>query len=415
MSNLKGVNIKRGAVGASRIDNDDSVSGLIISSPVISNLAYNTPVAVYNMKDVEDYGITEAFDENQNVNVWEHLKEFYRLAGEGTELHLMAVNQATNQATMLGDPAKTLILAAEGKIRQLATAVNLSTEDGLVMVDELPQTVHDAIAAAKALEEWSEDNFMPLVVFVEGHHYGGTASSAEDLRDITDLSAEGVSLVIGQDYDVAASKTEDTPAQKYAFVGTVLGVTASCTAAQNIGENETKNITNGGKKILINPGLSSFDKVSEKYSDLQTLEDKGYIFGMNYAGLGGARLNNDHCCSPIVWDQDNSVNEHTVAYSRVGKKARRGLRSAYLPKIKTNWTVDKKTGKLSPGTIVALEAIGDTVLADMQKRGEITAGESHVDPDSDLIVEKILRVSYKIVPRGSLGEISGFINLKTQL
>lgn len=413
MGNINGVNIVRGKVGSNRVGNDDAVSGIIITTPVVPNLAFDTPVVVYNMNDVEDYGITKEFDENNNVNVWQHLKEFFRLAGSGTELHLMVCERTEVMDDLLDEPAKALILSSEGKIKQIAVAVNLPDNATPVIVDGLPEDVNDAIAAAKDLEEWSEENYMPVTVFVEGHHYSGTASSASDLRALPNLSAEGVAVVIGQDYEVADTKTGH--AQKYAFVGTVLGVTASCTVEQNIGENETKNLTDGGKRELIVAGFSNHDKIQDKYSDWQTLEDKGYIFGLTYAGMAGVRLNNDPVCAPVVLDADNSINEHTVAYGRVGKKARRVLRAAYLPKVKTNWQVDAKTGKLSPATIVALQAIGDQVLADMEKRNEITAGQTIVDPESDLIVEKLLKVAYKIVPRGSISEISGFINLKTQL
>lgn len=413
MGSIKGVNIQRGKVGANRLGGDDAISGIIITSPAVANLEYGVSVPVYNLTDVEDLGITEDFDSNENVNVWQHCKEFFRLAGSGTELHLMIVEQTETLSSCLDAPAKDLILGANGAVKQLAVAVNFENEDVINTVDGLASDVKDAIGIAKALEVWSEENFMPVSVFIEGHHYAGTAAAVLDLRAIPDLSAEGVSVVIGQDYDVAESKASH--AQKYAFVGTVLGVTASCTVQQNIGENETKNLTNGGKKELIIAGLSSHDTITDKYTDLQTLEDKGYIFGLTYAGLAGVRLNNDHVCAPVVLDSDNSINEHTIAYGRVGKKARRLLRTAYLPKVKTNWSVDKKTGKLSPGTIVALESIGNQVLADMLKRGEITAGECRVDPESDLIVEKVLKVAYKIVPRGSISEINGFINLKTQL
>lgn len=414
MSNLNGVNIQRGKVGSNRNGSDDAISGIIITTPAVANLEYNVPVTVYNIADVEDLGITKEFDSNNNVNVYEHLFEFYRLAGSGTELHLLIAEQDETMVSLLDAPAKQLLVSANGTIKQLGIAVNLEASATVTLLNGLPTDVYNAIAVAKALEEWSEENFMPVTVFVEGHHWSGTAASSANLRDLENLSAEGVAgLVIGQDYDVAESKTGH--AQKYGFVGTVLGVTASCTVEQNIGENETKNLTSESKKLLVNPGLSNHVRNIDQFASLQTLEDKGYIFGVTYTGMAGVRLNNDHVCAPVVLDADNNINEHTIAFGRVGKKARRGLRSAYLPKVKTNWMVDETTGKLSPGTIVALEDIGDNVFADMVKRGEITYGKTTVDPNSDLIVAKILKVSYVAVPKGSIGEISGFINLKTQI
>lgn len=413
MSNLNGVNIQRGKVGSNRLGSNDAISGIIITSPAVTALPFNTHKVVYNIQDVEDLGITADFDTDNNVNVYEHFSEFYRLAGSGTELHFVLVAQTSTMVSLLDEPAKSLLIAAEGKIKQLAVAMNLEESATITLLNGMPDDVYNAIAVAKNLENWSEANFMPVSIFLEGHNYSGPAASATDLRALTDLSAEGVSVVIGQDYTVASAKSGK--AQNYAFVGTVLGVTASCTVEQNIGENETKNLTDVTRGKMITPSLSNHKKNTDQYSDLQTLENKGYLFGVSYIGLAGIRLNNDHVCAPIVLDSDNNINEHTVAYGRVGKKARRELRSAYLPKVKTTWKVDEATGKLSPGTVVALSAIGQTVLDDMVKRGEISAGVVIIDEDSDLIVEKVLKTSYKIVPKGSVNEISGFVNLKTSL
>ncbi|BBQ08161.1 DUF2586 family protein [Elizabethkingia anophelis] len=413
MSNIKGVNIVKGKVGANRLGSDDSISGIVLTGPKPSNLEFGVPVVVYNLSDVESLGITKEYDQTGNVHVYEHLSEFFRLAGSGTELHLLLAEQTKKLTELCEGPAETLLISAEGKIKQIAIGVNLAAGVAITMLNGLPDEVYNSIAKAKLLEEWSEENLMPVSVFLEGYSYGGSAATAADLRDIPNLSAEGVTLVIGQDYDIAAKRTGS--AQKYAFIGTALGICASCTVNQNIGENETKNLTHEARKLLVNPGLSNHKKNTEQYADLQTLENKGYVFGLTYTGMAGVRLNNDHVCSPIVLDDDNNINEHSVAYGRTGKKARRSLRAAYLPKVKTNYMVDAATGKMSPGVVIFLESIGDGVFADMVRRGEITTGKTYVDPNSDLLVEKVLKVGYKIVPRGSIGEINGTINLKTQL
>ena len=413
MANLSGVNIQKGKPGANVRNADDSISGIVIAAPEPAGLTHDVPVTVFNINDVEDLGITAEYDEQENVNAYRHLKEFYRLAGAGTELHLMVVAETTTMTEILeeGAQAEVLLVTAQGKIRQLAVGVN--PEGEIVTVDGLPQDVSDAIAEAQRLAEWAYQNHMPTQVFLEGFHFNGPAASAADLRDIENLEATKVTLVIGQDYQYAETKTGN--AQKFADVGTVLGVCSRATVNQNIGENESFNITDATRNAWMVPGLSSHQKNSEVYSQLQTLEDKGYVFGVTYTGLAGVRINNDHVCAPIIVDEDNVMNEHTVAYGRVMDKAARSLRTVYLPKVKTDWPVDEATGKLSPGTIVALEDIGDNVFENMQRRGEITSGSTTVDPESDLLVEKVLKLSYSLVPRGSINEINGVINLKTQL
>lgn len=413
MANINGVNFKKGKVGTNRLGIDDAVSGIILTGPKPTNLEFDTPVVVYNIEDVESLGITKEYDSTNNVNVYEHFSEFYRFAPVGTALYFIMEAQTKKLVDLCADPAKKLLIFAEGKIIQLAIGLNLAASATITMLNGVPDDVYNSIAKAKELEEWSELNFMPVSVFLEGYSYGGNAASSANLRDLENLSAEGVTLVIGQDFDVAKNKTGN--AQKYAFIGTVLGVCASCSVNQNIGENETKNLTHESRKLLVNPGLSNHKLIKDQFSDLQTLENKGYVFGLTYTGLAGVRLNNDHVCSPIILDDNNNINEHTIAYGRTAKKARRALRTVYLPKVKTDPAVNPETGKMLPGVVVAYEALGDGVFADMQRAGEISGGKTYVDPNSDVIVAKVLDIGFKLIPKGNIGEINGTINLKTQL
>ncbi|MRI64657.1 hypothetical protein EDM00_11765 [Ornithobacterium rhinotracheale] len=411
MANLKGVDIQKGKIGANRLSSNDAVSGLILSAVKPEHLELDKPTTLFNLKDVLALGITPEYDQTNNCNVYRHCAEFFAMAGEGTPLHLLLVANTTKMVEVLETHAKKLLAYARGEIRQLAVGVNpTSAPDS--MLNGLPADVYNSIAKAQALYNWAYDNHMPCQIFLEGHHYSGTASSSANLREIEDLQADKVSVIIGQDWLHAETMTGE--AQKYADVGTALGTCSKAKVQENIGDNGQFNLTDATASRWIEPGLSSHQTNAEAYEDLQTLETKGYIFGVTYAGLAGVRWNNDHTCTPIIVDADNSMNEHSIAYGRVTDKAVRELRKAYLPIIKTTWTVDKKTGKLNKGTLVALEDVGDKVFEDMILRGEITYGRTYIDADSDLLVERVLKVSYKIVPKGVIGEIRGTINLKTR-
>lgn len=410
MANLKGVDIQKGKIGANRLSSNDAVSGLILSAVKPEHLELDKPTTLFNLKDVLALGITPEFDKTNNCNVYRHCAEFFAMAGEGIPLHLLLVTNTTKMVDMIETKAKKLLAYARGEIRQLALGVNATSSPS--MLNGLPDDVYNSIAKAQALYNWAYDNHMPCQIFLEGRHYSGTASSSANLREIEDLQADKVSVVIGQDWLHAETLTGE--AQKYADVGTALGTCARAKVQENIGDNGQFNLTDATASRWIEPGLSSHQTNAEAYEDLQTLESKGYIFGVTYAGLTGVRWNNDHTCTPIIVDADNSMNEHSIAYGRVTDKAVRELRRAYLPIIKTTWQVDAKTGKLSKGTLVALEDVGNKVLEDMISRGEITTGKTYIDADSDLLVERVLKVSYKIVPKGVIGEIKGTINLKTR-
>ena len=411
MSNLNGVTTKKGKVGANRTNNKRAVSGLVIASVVLAGLGFNTPVTIYNVEDLDQYGLDADFDKTNNVNVYRHISEFYRMAGAGTELHFMLVEQSSNLKTLVqSESVKTLLAYADYEIRQIAFALNPT--EAPAVVDGMPTDVIEAIPLAQGLAVWAFEQNMPCQIFLEGYGLDGNSNVVENLRAIENVEATKVSIVIGQDWKYADTKTG--LAQKFADVGTILGVCSSATIAQNIGDNEAFDLNDSTKDAWMIAGLSNHKKNSEIYSQLQTFEDKGYIFGLSYAGLAGIRINNDHVCAPIIVDQEGNMNEHTIAYGRVMDDAIRQLRSVYLPKIKKTYPVDDE-GKLLARALVSLEQIGDDVFDEMQNANELSLGKTTIDPDSDLLVKKELLVSYKIVPMGTLGEITGTINIKNSL
>ncbi|NLN33886.1 MAG: hypothetical protein GX159_09885 [Flavobacteriaceae bacterium] len=414
MSNINGVTIQKGKVGANRRNVKRAVSALIIGSVASADLALNTPQTVYNIEDLEQYGITPEFDSTNNLNVYRHFSEFFRMAGAGTELHFMLVDQAETFGTILADAsetmAKRLLAFAKHDVRQLGVCLN--PDETPTPVDGLPDDALTAIAAAQGLYAWADENHMPLQIFLEGHNLSGAANVVPDLRDIENVKATKVTYVIGQDWAYAETKTGI--AQKFADVGTVLGVCSAARINQNIGDNEEFDLTDATRNAWMVPGLSNHKKNDEVYSQLQTFEDKGYVFGLEYAGLAGVRINNDHVCAPIEIDQEGNMNEHTIAYGRILDDARRQLRTVYLPKIKKTYPVGTD-GKLPVGVRTSLELVGDAVFGDMQNAAEISNGKTTIDPDSDIMVEKELIVGFNLQPTGVIGYLNGTINLKQRI
>lgn len=416
MSNLNAATFKKGKTGANRNTNKRKVSALIVSCAVApAALAYNTPVTFYSPDDAILKGISKAFDTANNAHVFRHVSEFYRQAGNGVQLNFMLVPHTQSISSICEDltttMAKRLLISADYEVRQLGVAINPTGTSG-TMVDGLPSDLMAAIPKAQGLAEWAYDQFMPTHIFIEGYQMASSAgigATVPNLRAIENLSATKVTVVVGQDWKYADTKTG--LAQKFADVGTVLGLCAAADINQNIGDNEAFNITDATKGIWEVPGLSNHIKNTDQYSQLQTLEDKGYVFGIKYAGLGGVRINNDHVCAPVVIDDEGNMNEHTIAYGRVMDDVARQLRTVYLPKVKKTYPVDTN-GKLPTGVRVSLESIGNKVFSDMEKAGEISSGKTTIDPDSDLLIAKELIVSYNLIPTGTLGELTGTINLK---
>lgn len=417
MANLDAVKLNKGKVGANRLNNDRQFSAIIVGTPPIPDLAFKETVTLYGLFDAEQNGITAAFDSANNVNVYRHVREFYRMAGEGVPLNFMAVAQSETMQGIVqdtaGDKLKRVLIDSDYKVRQLAVALNpiVDAENPIVHVDGLAPDLFGAIPLAQGAANWAYDQFMPTHIFLEGFNLNGLASVVPDLREIPNVEATKVTVVIGQDWQYAETKTG--AAQKFADVGTILGVCAAAAINQNIGDNEAFDLMDATKSAWMVPGLSNHKTNKEVYAQLQTFEDKGYVFGISYPGLAGIRINNDHVCAPIKIDAEGNMNEHTIAYGRVMDDCVRQIRTAYLPKIKKTYPVDA-AGKLPKGILVGLEQIGDDIFADMQKAVEISAGKTTIDPDSDLLVAKELKVAYNVQPTGVLGFLNGTINLKAR-
>jgi hypothetical protein len=415
MADLNGVNIVKGKIGANTVTTGDGISGMVIACPAPAGVIHGTVSEVYNLVDVESLGITPEFDATNNVNVYRHMREFFRMAGEGQKLYILLVAQSITMVDICQDTgeryAKKLLIEAGGEIKQIAVMVNPTGET--THLNGLPDDVYNSIPHAQGLAEWAYNRDFPIQVLLEGYDYAGSAASSANLRDIPNVKAPKVSIIIGQDWSYADTLTGN--AQKFADVGTALGTLSEARINQNIGENESFNLSDAILDAWLIPGLSSHQKNIDVHTDLQTLEDKGYIFGVSYPGLDGVRWNNDHTCTEIIRDAEGNVNEHSIAYGRTMDKAVRLLRVALLPKIKTSHPVDAKTGKLPIGVIKNFEGIGNTALGGMVSRKEITDGVTIVDPESDLVINKTLNVKFRIVPYGSINEIKGTVNLKTNL
>jgi len=104
---MTGVEITKGQVGASIIGAADSTSGLIASA--IANagkLEYGEVYLIANAKMAEDLGVTEEYDTTNKVRLYHHISEFFRMAGDGTKLYLMIVEQSKTRRDMLTSQVK---------------------------------------------------------------------------------------------------------------------------------------------------------------------------------------------------------------------------------------------------------------------------------------------------------------------
>jgi len=421
----KGAQFSRGNVGANVISSDDSTSALVMHGVAIANqVALNEVKTLYQLKDAENLGLDKAYDTTNAIRVWYHIKEFYRRAGSGTKLFIMLVDNTltANASTVTMEDMvdkeqnylKELLIQAKGEVKQCAVAISPAAGYVSTILDGLDADCRNAILKAKGLVDWSWETNRPMVVLLEGREFSGTIAAAQDLRDIENLNAEGVGVVIAQDYDYA--ETLDDLGKKHASVGTALGVMASIGVARNIGEVETQNLADVSTSTFLTPALSSHQRTINLTDVLETLDGKGYIFAFSYTDYDGTYFNGDHACTEVIEDSEGNFNNYALAYSRVVGKVSRSLRNLMLPKVKKTKKINRSTGKLDAGTIASFNAIGDDLFLRMERNEEISGGKTYTNKDSNLLIApRVLEVDFAVVPLGTIDSIKASINIKKRL
>jgi hypothetical protein len=411
---LRGVTLKEGRIGAN-VAGDSREFGIICNGVAVQSKAQlNTTYKLLRPSDAEAIGITEDYDQTNEVRVYRHISEFYRRAGEGRVLHIRLVAQTMKPAEMIPD-AKIQVVEAEGKISDLVFAYNPDADYQETTTDGFNADVRAAIGPLQQFAVWTDDKDMPLHTILEGRALADDLSGVIDLRDLNvddaALEATKVTLVFGQDWVYADAL--DAPGKKFADVGTFLGVIASQAWNRNPGEVETQNLTDATLGVWTIGGLSNHKKYSEVFESLETLNDKGYVFPIKYQGLTGYWWNDGHVCAPIILDAQGNMNQHMIYYSHTMDESKRNLRRVYLPEVKK--PVQLENGKLPAGMIGYYNAIGDQEFERLAGNELISEGKTYTDADSDLLIAKVLDIDFGVVPTGCVNEIIGTINLKNQV
>lgn len=407
---LRGVKITEGTIGAN-VAGDNREFALIANGVAVPDkLELDKLYTLRRPSDAEAIGLNAAYDTTNKVNVYRHITEFYRRAGEGKILHVMLVAQTVMLADM-PTSAKVLVVESGGAVSDIVFAFNPAAEYTPTIVDGMDENVYDAITELQAFADWCESQDMPLHTILECRGLADAVDALPNLRALPNgFEGSKVTVVCGQDWEYANGLAWDL-GKNFADVGTFLGVVASQQWNRNPGEVATQNLTNATQKIWLTGGLSNHKKYSQVYDQLETMNDKGFVFPIRYQGTAGYFWNNGHCCIPIVLDASGRINQHMIYYSHTINESIRSLRISYLPEVKK--PVELSEGKLPQDMVDYYNAVGDNAFDRLASAGLISDGVTSVDPDSDLLIEKILKVQFAVVPTGMVDEIVGTINLVT--
>lgn len=373
-------NITRGEGGLGRRQpSKDMVSGIMFGGIAPSGLALDTTsTELKRIEDAEDLGITESYDSSNNILVWYHIKEFFRMNSSGS-LYIRITAQATNTMTKMCDKDNThvasLLKDAKGDIRQWGVVLNPLTTYTATKTGGLDSDVALAVAKAQLLANSEFALKRPSQAVIEGRDFNGTAASAADLRG---LNSPDVHVTILQDKDIAEGHAIHNA---HAAVGTTLGAISYASVHENIGWPQKFNLSDTLTGAFVNPSFSSKKDVSDYEADFDTLTTKGYMFGATYSGKAGVYFYDMPTCTVITsdyaWGNDR----------RVINKAVRLAYDALFPRQNSPLFLDATTGQMDMSTAKSFEADAEQGMDEMLQKGEISGADAFVDQTQDVRTE----------------------------
>jgi hypothetical protein len=391
---------------------DDNVGALVMTGVAAGDVDLGDPYMVKSLAEAEALGITSAYDEANTVLVWYHIREFFKVNPDG-ELWFILKSQATTMETLAdkntANGLKLLLTTANGRVRFIGVARNPASGYTPTLANGLDADVVAAVAKAQEFAEEEFDRKRPVQFLIEGRSLNGTLTSAKDLRT---LGAEYVSVVIGQDYEVADG---DALFNGMACVGTTLGMICKAKVNENIGWPEKFKIDYDGVNWQY-PALSNHVKIEDvKLTDMDALDVLGYIMPRRFTGLSGTYFNDSHTCTVITSDYAYIENVRTI------NKAVREAYAALVTKLNSPLNVDPLTGKIASETIKYFEQLVASSLDEMGRNGEISVSNGvigrdvYIDPDQNILSTSELSVKISIVPTATGRSMQVTIGLATSI
>ena len=378
---LPGVNITLGSGGLGRVAaSADGIAGLLLTGAAVEDKKFvlNKHYQLSSTKDLATLGITK----ENNPLVDHEVRSFYAQAGEGAELHLLAVEE-TMLLTEMCDPGSEsplskLIEGAAGRIKIVGVNRLIPADSE---VDNAQGIDGDAITAAAKAQQTAEayaSKIMPFRLLLPAAKWAGEVGSFKP----SGSSYNRVAMVLASEGELAG--------QYPAAIGMVLGRAAKAEPQQDLGRVKFGSLAATGYFTDGSPFL-------EKQGLAESLNDAGFIFFMNYPSKNGCYLNG--CPMTCSATDDYAV----LNNGRIMDKAMRIAYDTYISEIMDNINVDEN-GHLPSGVCLSFESMIENAVA-LQMDGQISSFSAYVNPEQNILSTSRLDIECSIMPLGVLKNI----------
>lgn len=387
------INLSNGNLGRLPA-NQDGVCGIVLGPTAVapSGATLNTAYQIRSLADAEALGITEAYDEANDILAWHHIKEFFQEVNSASPLWSILFNGLMTAYFDANGPADKLMQASGGAVRLVAGAYTPPV-GAITATGGLPTAVVDTIADGKDFAARQFAGKKPVRVLLEGYGIASVAGLTYDLRAANGPNADAVCVVVGQTSGLLPSSMSDF--NRYASIGRVLGRAARISVHYNLGR-----VKDGPLRGVLTAGFSDGSLLSAATdAQLGTLNERGYIFFRVLPGLNGVYINDDHTATVIESDYASLLR------GRVIDKAARIAYVTYVRELNDDVELNADTGELALAVVKNLEGIIESAIG-TQMAGEISGVDCYIDPAQNILATDQLNIELNIVPRGVAKRIS---------
>lgn len=347
----------------------DHISGLVFYGAKPAEFGSANVVEVFTIEEAEALGITEA---NYPVQHY-HVSEFFRIGG-GAKLFI-GIFPAPTGTTPTHDfeEVATIQAFSGGDLRQVGVYTQLAFAAAQV-------------TALQAICTRLEGEDAPLSAILCADI---SAQTLAGLADITASAAKNVSVMIGQDGNGKGSQLFASQAKTIGAVGAALGAVARSAVNENIGWVAKFDVSGSELDAVAFGEGTQFRTVSR--TQLDELDNKGYVFLIKYSGRNGSYFNGTHTAS--------TGDYNGIELNRTIDKAIRGVRQVLLPFLNSPLRVNA-SGQLSQDTIAAIKAEANRPLNQMARAGELSGAVVEIDPAQDVLSTSEVQVNIRLLGTG---------------
>ena len=375
------INFENGNLGLIAPSADGLLGIVATAVTVAGTFVLGTPYKISTLAGLTALGVTEA----NNASFYKIIKEFYAQAGDGTDLWIMGVADTMKLSDMVditnATGAKKLVDMAAGKLRGLAISRTPAGAYTPTITNGIDADVTLAMSKAQAFAvSYTNNQFAPLFVIIEGAYYSGTPG---DLADLTLLNNNRVSLLIG---DTITDSNN-------AAIGVLAGRIASIPVQRNIGRV---------KDGPLSPIATFIGATPTELADVTAIHDKGYITFRTFINQSGYYFNDDFTATLPTDDYSHLTARRTID---------KAYRIAYSTLLQ--WLLDEvpvnTDGTLPPGIVKSWQAevenaISRQMTANGELSGDITTGdkgvECFIDALQNIVSTSVLQVTIRVRPFG---------------